>query len=456
METAEALFRQEALKKVSSPEQLDRLMQVTRLRGWIALATLGAVLVGAIVWGVYGAIPTRVAGSGIILEKGGGVIDVQAKGGGRLVALLVQPGHHVTKGQVIARVDQRDLTLSLGQAQAFAGALKSQRDQTAQYYGTYLRDQERNLREQARNLQTQARDAEENLREQRRAIQTRERDAQARLRSLKDLLSAEEELLREGFISKIQVEDMRERVQAAQEEVTRARADLAQLDGTTRAQLGKIQTDRQALDIKLLELQNQRTQSLDAYALKLVEADQKVRQLGQDLDETATVTSPESGVVLDQMAAVGTFVPDRAAIVRIETGRRRLDAILYVPASTGKEIKPGMKVELTPATVKREEWGSMLGRVRSVGEFAATPGGLMAILDNQDLVKTFLAAGPQLSVTVELDTDPQAPSGFRWTSKRGPDIKVTPGTLATAQLIVREQPPITLVVPFLKKFFGIY
>jgi len=168
------------------------------------------------------------------------------------------------------------------------------------------------------------------------------------------------------------------------------------------------------------------------------------------------VTSPESGVVLDQMAAVGTFVPDRAAIVRIETGRRRLDAILYVPASTGKEIKPGMKVELTPATVKREEWGSMLGRVRSVGEFAATPGGLMAILDNQDLVKTFLAAGPQLSVTVELDTDPQAPSGFRWTSKRGPDIKVTPGTLATAQLIVREQPPITLVVPFLKKFFGIY
>jgi HlyD family secretion protein len=97
----------------------------------------------------------------------------------------------------------------------------------------------------------------------------------------------------------------------------------------------------------------------------------------------------------------------------------------------------------------------MLGRVRAVAQFATTTAGMMAVLDNADLVRTFLAAGPLLSVTVELDTDPQAPSGFRWTSNRGPDVRVTPGTLATAQLIVREQPPITLVIPFLKKFFGI-
>jgi HlyD family secretion protein len=455
MQPAEALFRQEAIKKVSSPEQLDRLMQVTRLRGWIGLATFAAVLLGAILWGIYGAIPTRVAGSGIILEHGGGIVDVQAKGGGRLVAVLVRPGDRVEQGQPIARVDQRDLALSLGQARALATELKAQRDQTAQYYGVYLREQEQNVRDQARNLQTQARDAEENLRTQRRAIETRERDARARLRALEDLLAAEEQLLREGFISKIQVEDMRERVQAAREEVTRARADLAQIDGTTRAQLGKIQTDRQALEIKLLELQNQRTQNLDAYALKLVEANQKVRQLAEDLEETATVTSPAAGTVLDQTAAVGTIVGDRAPIVRIETGGRRLDAVVYVPATTGKEIKPGLRVELTPATVKKEEWGAMLGRVRAVAQFATTTAGMMAVLDNADLVRTFLAAGPLLSVTVELDTDPQAPSGFRWTSNRGPDVRVTPGTLATAQLIVREQPPITLVIPFLKKFFGI-
>ncbi len=456
LEAAEALFRQEAIKKVSSPEQLDRLMQVTRLRGWVALGTLAAVLLGAILWGIYGAIPTRVAGSGIILERGGGLIDVQSRGGGRLVAVLVRPGQRVEKGQPIARVDQRDLALSLDQARAFAGELKSQRDQTAQYYGSYLRDQEKNLRQQASNLQTQARDAEENLRSQRRAIETRERDAQARLKAVQDLYAAEEQLLKEGFISKIQVEDMRERVQAAREELTRARADLVQLDVATRTQLGRILSDRQALDIKLLELKNQRTQSLDVYALKLVEADQKVRQLAHDLDETSTVVSPESGVVLDQTAAVGTIIGERASIVRIETGARRLDAIVYVPAGTGKEIKRGVRVELTPATVKREEWGSMLGRVRAVGEFATTAAGMMAVLDNQDLVRTFLAPGPVLSVSVELDTDPQAPSGFRWTSRRGPDVKVTPGTLATAQLVVREQPPITLVVPFLKKFFGIY
>src|SRR5262249_12104047 len=159
------------------------------------------------------------------------------------------------------------------------------------------------------------------------------------------------------YISRLQVQDMRERVEGAREDLARARADLVQVETSTRTQLGRIQGDRQALDVKLLELQSQRTQSLDAYALKLVDADQKVRQLSQHTQPPAKVVSPESGVVLDLTAAVGTLVNAHASIVRIETGRRQLRGLVYVPANTGKEIKPGQRVELTPATVKREEWG---------------------------------------------------------------------------------------------------
>lgn len=449
------LFREAALKKVSSPEQLDRLMPVTRPRGWVALGALAAVLAAALGWGIYGAVPTRVGGRGILLEQGGGVIDVQAKNAGRLLSLAVQAGDRVDAGQLIARIDQRDLALSLRQAQGFATELRSQRDQTASFYEQYLREQERNLRAQAAGLQQRARDAEANFRVQRAAIETRLRDGAERLKSLEALLTVEEDLLRQGYVSKLQVQDMRERVESAREEVSKANADLRQLETTTKENVAKVRTDSEQLNIKLLELQNQRSQALDGYALKLVEADQKVRQLASDLDESGVVLAPVAGTVVELVAAPGTIVNERSAIVKVETGGRRLEGVVYVPAGTGKEVKVGTRVEITPATVKKEEWGSMLGRVKSVGELPSTTSGIMAVLDNQDLVRTLLASGPQLAIGVELLLDPQARSGFRWTSARGPDVTITPGTLAAAQMIVREQPPITLVIPYLKKFFGI-
>jgi HlyD family secretion protein len=114
-----------------------------------------------------------------------------------------------------------------------------------------------------------------------------------------------------------------------------------------------------------------------------------------------------------------------------------------------------LAAEVSPATVKKEEWGYILGTVRAVGELAVSPAGMQAVLDNPDLVKSFTASGPQLALNISLRLDKRNPSGFRWSSKSGPNVRITPGTLAGAQIIVREQPPITLVIPALKKFFGL-
>jgi hypothetical protein len=53
------LFRQVALEKLSSPEELDQLMQVTTPRGWFALAALIGLVTVAVVVGVVGVIPIR-------------------------------------------------------------------------------------------------------------------------------------------------------------------------------------------------------------------------------------------------------------------------------------------------------------------------------------------------------------------------------------------------------------
>ena len=53
------LFRKVALDKLSSPEQLDQLITLTTPRAWFALIAIGGILVTAILWGVFGSIPTK-------------------------------------------------------------------------------------------------------------------------------------------------------------------------------------------------------------------------------------------------------------------------------------------------------------------------------------------------------------------------------------------------------------
>jgi HlyD family secretion protein len=65
------IFRKVSLDRLSSPEQLDQLMQVTTTRGWMALAAIGALLVAVVTWAVVGSLPERVVGQGILVRSGG-------------------------------------------------------------------------------------------------------------------------------------------------------------------------------------------------------------------------------------------------------------------------------------------------------------------------------------------------------------------------------------------------
>jgi len=61
------IFRKESLERLSSPEQLDQLMQVVRPRSWIPLATLASLMGLAILWSIFGRIPITTIGTGILV-----------------------------------------------------------------------------------------------------------------------------------------------------------------------------------------------------------------------------------------------------------------------------------------------------------------------------------------------------------------------------------------------------
>jgi hypothetical protein len=102
-----SIFRQAALERLSSPEQLDQLMTVTTPRGWLALLALFGLLVLAVVWGFCGRIPIRVAGQGMLIGVGG-VSDVVSPFEGQMSEVHFEVGEAVEQGQVVARISQDD------------------------------------------------------------------------------------------------------------------------------------------------------------------------------------------------------------------------------------------------------------------------------------------------------------------------------------------------------------
>ena len=93
---------------VSSPEQLDQAITVINHHGWISLVALGVLLVAAIIWGIYGRIPEKVNGSGLLINSSE-LMSVTYNYGGTIRNVFLSNGQDVHKGQVIARIEREDL-----------------------------------------------------------------------------------------------------------------------------------------------------------------------------------------------------------------------------------------------------------------------------------------------------------------------------------------------------------
>ena len=63
----DSIFRKEALERLSSPEQLDQLMQIVTPRSWLPLGVLGALLVCGLLWSFFGRIPVTTTGRGVLV-----------------------------------------------------------------------------------------------------------------------------------------------------------------------------------------------------------------------------------------------------------------------------------------------------------------------------------------------------------------------------------------------------
>lgn len=166
-----------------------------------------------------------------------------------------------------------------------------------------------------------------------------------------------------------------------------------------------------------------------------------------------------AGIVGDLNIRTGSFVNVGDRVLTLVEESKRLQAVLFLPADQGKRVSPQMEVRLSPTTVQQERYGMLLGRVRSVSPYPITESEMSEILGNPDLVKIILGEGnvfesAPITVKVDLQLDSSAPSGYRWTSRGGPNYQLTSGLLCQSQTVTSSERPVELVVPWIRRLLG--
>lgn len=123
--------------------------------------------------------------------------------------------------------------------------------------------------------------------------------------------------------------------------------------------------------------------------------------------------------------------------------------ICYVPISFGKKIIPGMEAVICPTTVSQQEYGNMMGEVLAVDPYVTSYEDIAAALGSESLAQMFSQNGPVVSVTFKLRTDPTTASGFWWSNGNGAAVVLAEGTIVTADIILEEKSPISMLFPFI-------
>lgn len=181
------------------------------------------------------------------------------------------------------------------------------------------------------------------------------------------------------------------------------------------------------------------------------EIDAGIEQLQEMIAERSRVVSPYAGRVIDVAVKKYDMLSEGVPVATLEldTGSvEKLQAVMYVPVQIGKKVVPGMDVKINPTSVSKEEYGNLLGRVVSVSEYPATEQSMMNTLGNEAFVRQLSEAGPALlEVRIELLVDPSTPSGFRWSTKKGPPMALESGTLMNGEITLYRQRPISYLIP---------
>jgi HlyD family secretion protein len=412
------IFRKVSIERLSSPEQLDQLLKVNSTRSWAALLAVLVLLALVTEWAFKGWIATTAPGQGVMVRTGG-VLNVVSSGTGVVTALNIKVGDRIHKNQVIAQIAQpalveriratQDAAAEVARQRAVAGQIRSG---NAKLQGDAVNRQRQNAEREIKVLQEQA-------------------------RLVNEQIPVEEDLLAKGLLTR--------------QQTLATKQKLVDIEG----RIDAVSADLKRFDAEQFAIESQPAEGDVEMQSRVASLERELAGLRKELELAANVVSPYSGEVIELRVAPGSAVTAGLPMLSVQSDIDQLDVLVYVPSAVVKQVRAGLEVQISPSTVRREEYGFLKGEVISVADYPATPAALMRNFQNEPLVAALTSAGPITELQVRLFADDTTPSGYRWSSPLGPHIKLSSGTLVSAQVITRRQHPINLVIPSVKEMLGL-
>ncbi len=400
--------------RLGAPEHLDRALYVTTPKGWLALLTLLTVLAAVAAWALLGEVSTYVEAEGLIIRRGGAIVDVTAPASGTLARILPQPGAAVAQGDPVAELVDAEILERHASAQTlqreWAAALQ-QRTAEARREGVLL---------------------DRNLAARRARLDELERSGRELLETTQTRLDKDRALLARGVANQTRVERGEHALDEAQRNLTDT---LRRRDEMEAADLRR----RHTLAARVSEARTEHA-----------EAQRQVNALSAVI-QSWRVLAPAAGRVTELKAQVGARLTPGAPLLSLETGAPDLEALFFAPPAEGKRITAGMTALVTLASAPRAEFGYLLGEVEQRSEFPVSLDGMMATLRNEQLAQAFSHHGAPYQGRIRLLPDPATASGYAWTSSHAAPLQLTPGALARVEVRVASRRPAALLMPWLKE-----
>ena len=412
-----SIFREGVLERLTSSEQLDRLLVITSPKAWIALLVLCGLLALGVVWAFVGRISTEVKGSGILmLEEGAFTISSQTDG--QVENLYFAEGEFLERGDSVAVISDPKRLLTIQKTRRTLRKLETKREQLLGYRQRFSSMKEESQEEQHRNI---LKDIEE---------------LQQQIEWLQERHENQEKVFEKGLITRKQLLETLVSMDSNRQSVRAKRDSLMQIE------LSRIK-ELENLELEIIDLE-----------LKIAMTEEELQNLEDEFLLLSTVVSPYTGRVVDLDVTIGSSVETGSPLMTLELEKEGsvLEAVMFFPASQGEQVTPGLIMTVVPGMVQVDQYGCLVAKTTVVTPFPVTEEHVNQVLQNANMVASVMKNGAPVEVRAVLIPDPRTPSGFLWTSSQGPDFQIQPGMVANGSVVVNERKPVSLVIPLFRKW----
>lgn len=386
---AKTVFRKVALERLASPEQIDRLLVVVSIRGWIALAVILLLTVCIVIWSFVGEITVTASGAGVFFNP---------------------DNIHIIRSSVQGAVEQVNFT-----------------------EGDQVKEGEELLTLANPSILSKYRELKE-------GIEKREKSLTLEKEKNDELLGIRLRLSRSILeLQRMKLHALEEAMPQMTQEIYDAKINLQTREG----EVALLEEEVKNLNYPApIEAQERELLSLQEN-LKNVEESKK----------NLKIRSPINGTVLLIHSVLGEEVQPGSILLWVETAPSEGEENYiygFFPVDQGELIKEGMKVHLQFASVDPEKYGKMIGTVRKIFPYAATEeGSILRSIPSKQLRDFLALQSTALVIQIKPDHRKDDPLAYQWTTKNGPPFEIHPGTIASVKAIIERKKPISYILPII-------